>query len=107
MRSFCLSMLLCLSVAPFAAGDGPSAQEDSRKIQGTWTPVTAELLPPKFGRHRRPGALNLSAVLLGTRSVARSEWRDGEAKQHRQAERTHHLDSPKKGSRDLIALALR
>src|SRR5690349_9378008 len=37
-------MLVCVCAGPFARGDeAPSAKDDSKKMQGNWKPVTAEL----------------------------------------------------------------
>jgi uncharacterized protein (TIGR03067 family) len=41
---FCWSVLVCVCAGAFARGDeAANAKEDGKKLQGTWTPVTAEL----------------------------------------------------------------
>jgi uncharacterized protein (TIGR03067 family) len=41
---FCMAVLICLSFGLFATGDdAANAKEDSKKMQGTWKPATAEL----------------------------------------------------------------
>jgi uncharacterized protein (TIGR03067 family) len=43
-HQFCMAVLVCLGFGLFAPGDDVSnAKEDSKKMQGTWIPATAEL----------------------------------------------------------------
>ncbi len=43
-RLFCWSVIVCVCAATLARGGGAAeGKEDSKKIQGTWKPVTAEL----------------------------------------------------------------
>jgi uncharacterized protein (TIGR03067 family) len=46
---FCWSVLVCVCAGPVARGDeAANAKEDSKKVQGTWKPVSAELAGKPF-----------------------------------------------------------
>jgi uncharacterized protein (TIGR03067 family) len=46
---FCWSVLVCVGVGPFALGDDSAkANDDAKKMQGSWKPVSAEFAGKPF-----------------------------------------------------------
>jgi uncharacterized protein (TIGR03067 family) len=48
-RLFCSLVVVCVGIGTYAGGgDAPNVKEESKKLEGTWKPMTAELAGKPF-----------------------------------------------------------